>query len=239
MEPAQDGKSKREERERRLKLQHRYDNRITVAKFGKEFLDAGDYSSALRRFNEYLFILAEFKEVATPYDLKVSHFNPNKELTEMMMISHIFFEMSRLYDAVPKFKDDAQKCLDVFVHFSINQPYQVVNSEMIRKSIKRTAYKNPEMFRNSYQQIFIQSKKCYIVTFCYGDSHPVTQHFRAFKDYLLDYSWGQFLVQVYYRYSSRAVDEFSQNFYFKTFAQFFVKPCLLFLSKVILPAILK
>jgi len=229
----------REDREKLIKLQHKYENRITIAKHGKESLDAGDYTTALKRFTEYLLILAEVKKVREPYELKVQHFDPKTDLTEMMMVSHIFFEMARLYDAVPKFHADAQKCLNVFVHFSANQPYQVVNSELIRKSIKRTAYKNPEDFRTAYQQIFVQSKKCYIVTFCYGDQHPITTQFREFKDWLLEHSWGHKLIEQYYKYSSVSVAKYSDNFLFQSVSHFFVKPLLLLLSKIILPAILK
>jgi hypothetical protein len=151
----------RDEREKILRLKHKYENRITVAKHGKECLDAGDYGNALKKFIDYFLILVELKEVKDIYELKVHMFDPKKDLTELLMISHIFFEMARMYDAVPKFQEDSKKCLDQFVHFSANQPFQVVNSEMVRKYLKKSVFKNPEVFRSAYQQIFVQSKKCY------------------------------------------------------------------------------
>ena len=115
------GKATREDRERIIKLKHKYENRITVARFGKESLDSGDYGNALRKFVDYLNIIAEVKQVKDIYEIRVQHFDSKKEVTEMLMISHIFFEMARLYDAAPRFKDDAQKCLNLFVSFSANQ----------------------------------------------------------------------------------------------------------------------
>lgn len=232
-------KSARDERERILKLKHKYENRITIAKYGKESLDAGDYANALRKFTDYLAIMAEIKEVKEIFDLRINQFDPKKDITEMLMISHIFFEMARLYDAVPKFQPDAQKCLDLFVHFSANQPYQVVNSEMVRKYLKKSVFKNPDMFRNAYQQIFVQSKKCYVVTFCYGDSHLVTRDYREFKDWLLSYQLGQDLVRHYYRFSSVVVPKYENNFWFRMTSNLIIKPLLLLFSKTLLPVILK
>jgi hypothetical protein len=232
-------KANKDERERILRLKHKYENRITIAKHGKESLDAGDYGNALKKFIDYFMILVELKEVKEIYDLKIHMFDPKKDLTEMLMISHIFFEMARMYDAVPKFQPDSEKCLEQFVHFSANQPYQVVNSEMVRKYLKKSVFKNPDSFRHSYQQIYVQSKKCYIVTFCYGDQHTITQDYRHFKDWLLNFRFGQELVRYYYGFSSRAVPRYEQNFFFHLMTALLVKPLLLLFSKTVLPAIIK
>lgn len=232
-------KASREERERIIKLRHKYENRITVARYGKESLDAGDYGNALKKFMDYLHIMAEIKEVKDAYDLRVGMFDSKRELTEMLMISHIFFEMARLYDAVPKFQSDVHKCLEQFVHFTANQPYQVVNSEMVRKYLKKSNFKNPDTFRNAYQQIYVQSKKCYIVTFCYGNEHAITRECREFKDWLLQFTWGQHLVRHYYRISSEAVPMCEQNFFLRHTTRLIARPALLLFSKIILPVILK
>jgi hypothetical protein len=233
------GRAAREDREKRLILKHRFENRITVAKYGKESMDAGDYGNALKKFMEYFSVLAEVKGVKDMYSLRLNHFDPKKELTEMLMISHVYFEMARMYDAVPKFHDECRKCLGQFVHFSANQPYQVVNSEMVRKHLKKSKFKNPDEFRGAYQQIFVQSKKCYVVTFCYGDTHPVTQDYRLFKDWLLDHESGRELVRLYYKFSSVAVSRWESNPIARAAGHVLIKPLLLLFSKVILPAIIK
>lgn len=233
------GRAAREDREKKLILKHKFENRITIAKFGKQSLDAGDYGNALKKFMEYLGIVAEVKGVKDLYSIRLDHFDPKKEITEMLMISHVYFEMARMYDAVPKFNDECKKCLGQFVHFSANQPYQIVNSEMIRKHLKKSKFKNPDEFRAAYQQIFVQSKKCYVVTFCYGDTHPVTQDYRLFKDWLLDHSTGRELVRIYYKFSSVAVSRWEHHLLARAAGQLIIKPVLLFVSKVVLPAIIK
>jgi hypothetical protein len=227
-------KISREERERLLVLKHKFENRITVAKFGKEALDQGDYSNAVRRFGEYMETMAEIKGVKDFYALRLSHFDPKKDLTELMMMSHIYLEMARIYDAVPKYEEESKKCLDQFVHFSANQPYQVVNSELIRKQIKKSAFKHPEVFRHAHSQIFVQSKKCFVVTFCFGNDHVVTQDYRRLKDWLLERRWGLEMVQLYYRLSSEAVPRWSESKVMCFVGRYLLSPALALFSKTLL-----
>lgn len=237
--PSKTGRAAREERERMLILKHKFNNRITTAKFGKQSFDVNDYAGSIQKFKEYLLIMAEVKKVKDVYSLTPGHFDPKTELTEMMMMSHIYFEMARMYDAIPQFHEDTKNCLAQFVRFSANQPYQVVNSELIRKHLKKSRFKNVEDFRLAYQQIFVQSKKCFVVTFCYGDTHPLTQEFRALKDVLLDYPLGQELVRIYYKHSSVLVARWQDHRVFRHCMTFLCKPLLAVFSKTLLPLILR
>lgn len=237
--PAKSGKAAREEREKKMMLKHKFENRITVAKYGKEALDAGDYPNALKRFVEYLSTMAEVKNVSDIYSIRVQHFNPQQDITEMLMISHVYFEMARLYDAVPKFHDDAKRCLEQFVHFSVNQPYQVVNSELVRKHLKKSVFKDYEQFRSAYHQIYVQSKKCYVVTFCFGESHPVTQDYRKLKDELLSSPLGMELVRRYYAFSSEVVPRWQSNRWAKMVGSYLIGPILLLFAKTLLRFIIK
>jgi hypothetical protein len=236
---AKTGRKAREEREKMLILKHKYENRITVTKIGKQALDHGDYTTALTRFVEYMQIMSDIKKTKDFYSLKPGNFDPNKDVTEMLMISHIFFEMARIYDAVPKFKDDSKKCLEQFVLFSANQPYQIVNSELIRKHLKKSIFKNADLFRWAYEQIYVQSKKCYVVTFCFGTNHDITNQYRDFKNVLLDSEFGRELVRIYYTYSSVIVPKWENSHLMRTFARFIIKPMLLLFSKTLLRLIIK
>lgn len=233
------GKQAREERERFLILKHKFENRITIAKHGKEFLDAGDYANSLAKFTEYMQIMADVKQVKDFYGLRPGHFDPKKDITEMLMISHVYFEMARIYDAVPKFAEDSKKCLEQFVVFSANQPYQVVNSEMIRKYLKKASFKHHDVFRHAYEQIYVQSKKCYVVTFCYGNEHQVTDDYRKLKDWLLESRTGCEIVRHYYKFSSVAVARWEKNPVMHITATFVIKPALVLFSKTFLKLILK
>jgi hypothetical protein len=237
--PLKTGRQAREEREKSLMLKHKFENRITITKYGKKSLNAGNYPDAIKNFTEYMQIMADIKKTKDIFLLKPSHFDPSKDLTEMLMISHVYFEMARIYDAVPKFAEESKKCLDQFVAFSINQPYQVVNSEMIRKYLKKSVFKNQERFRAAYLQIYVQSKKCYVVTFCYGENHELTRDYRRLKDKLLETEAGCELVRTYYGLSSKIVPRWEGNTLMLIFAHLLIKPMLLFLSKTVLRFIIK
>jgi hypothetical protein len=236
---AKSGREAREEREKMLILKHKFENRITITKHGKESLDAGDYSNALTKFSEYMSVMADVKKVKDFYSLKPGHFDPKKDVTEMLMISHVVFEMARIYDAVPKFSEESKKCLDLFVAFSANQPYQVVNSELIRKHLKKSVFKHPDVFRAAYEQIYVQSKKCYVVTFCYGNNHDITHQYRELKSLMLESNLGRELVRIYYRHSSVIVPKWEHSALMHGFAKVFLKPTLLLFSKTLLKLILK
>lgn len=227
------------ETQKSLALKLGYDYRITLARFGKEFVNSGDYVNALLRYGEYFNIMAEAKHVKDAYSLDPKHFDPKIDLCEMLMISHIFFEMAKIYDFLPKFHEECKKCIDQFVLFSINQPYQAINSELARRSYRRKSFKNPDIFKFAYEQIFIKSNKCYIVTFCYGDSHPITSEYRKLKSILLNYKVGRELVRIYYYHSSELVNRWENNKCMKFFAQIVVKPILVLFSKTLLRFIVK
>lgn len=237
--PPKSGKQAREEREKMLILKHKFENRITITKIGKEALDSGDYATALQRFVEYMQVMSDVKKTKDFYSLKPGHFDSKKDLTEMLLISHIYFEMARIYDAVPKFQEDSKKCLDQFVIFSANQPYQVVNSEMIRKYLKKSIFKNPDVFRGAYEQIYVQSKKCYVVTFCYGSNHDITNQYRELKSLMLESRIGREFVRIYYKNSSELVAKWEDSRLMHAFAKIVLKPALLLFSKTLLRLIIK
>ncbi len=237
--PAKTGRQAREDREKMLILKHKFENRITITKQGKKSLNDANYAGAIGSFTEYMQIMADVKKTRDIYSLKPSHFDPKKDITEMLMISHIYFEMARIYDAVPKFAEECKKSLDQFVAFSVNQPYQVLNSEMIRKYLKKAVFKNSELFRNAYLQIYVQSKKCYVVTYCYGENHPVTNDYRRLKDKLLETDSGKEIVRYYYNFSSKVVPRLEGNIYVQRFSSLMIKPVLLLLSKTLLRFIIK
>ncbi len=232
-------KLSRQERESILILKHKFENRITIARYGKEAFDAGDYGNSLKKFTEYLNIIAKIQDVKDLYSVQVNKFDPKEDITEMLMISHIYFEMARMYDAVPKFHEESKRCLAQFVLFTASQPYQVVNSEMLRKYIKKSSFKNPTDFAQAYQQIHVQSKKCYVVTYCFGDDHSITHECREFKDWLLTYTWGQRMVQTYYQFSSTAVDKWGNETWALALSRYIMRPLLVLFSKTILPVIIK
>jgi hypothetical protein len=226
------------DRERRLILKHRYETRITSVKQGKQAFAMGDFVTAIRRYTEYLETIAEVHGLSGIYDIKPDHFHKTKDVTEMMMLSHLYYELAKVYDATGKFHGDVEKCLDQFVTFSVNQPYQVVNSEMARKHMNKFKFKNHEFFMRAYQQIFVKSRKCYVATHCLGELHPETQRLRLFKAWLLKKPAGLLLVSSYYRTSSPLVQWLDRNPRHSRLFNSLTRPCLMWFSTKVVTRIM-
>jgi hypothetical protein len=226
-------KDERKEREYKLILKHRFDTRITNVKHGKAAFSKGDFLTAIRKYTEYLETVAEVNRLSGIYELRPDIFHKTKDITEMLMISHLYYELAKVYDATGKFHDEVKKCLDQFVLFSINQPYQIVNSEMARKHLRKFNFRNQAVFNQAYLQIFVKSRKCYVATHCFGDNHPVTNDLRRLKSSILKLKYGPDFVSLYYKFSPKLVsyldDHEIQSFVFQSLA----RPLLLILSLLV------
>lgn len=222
-----------QEKQKKLSLQKRFGGRITVARQGREAFLAKDYIVAIKKYNEYLSILSESKECPDIYSLTPAMFDKETQITELLLISHIYWETARMNEMTPKLQQNFQKALNQFVKFTINQPYQILNSEMLRKYIKKNKNSSRQigMLNQAYSQIFVQSKKCFIATLCYGEEHQVTQTLRMFKLHLIDWPFGQGLIRLYYNSSSSLVDSLENYHFLRLLIISLCKPILSIFSK--------
>ena len=193
----------KEKKRRQVALQKKYSQRITIARQGRDAFGAKDFLTASKKYNEYLSILANFYDLEDPFALSPTLFDSKKDVTEMLLISHVYWDIARINEMTPKLQKNFTKAVTLFVKFTVNQPFQVLNAEMLRKYNKKN--KNSPcivQLNQAYQQIFVQSKKCFIATLCYGEGHPTTLTLRSFKQDLLSTKSGFLFVEVYYRISS-------------------------------------
>ena len=195
--------SEKDKRKKDLALQAKFSQRITIARHGREAFLKKEYPEAAKKYNEYLGILAQTHEVTDIFSLTPKHFNGQKDITELLLISHIYWELARIYEMTPKLQPTFQKALDQFVLFTINQPFQVLNSEMLRKYLKANKRKSrqPQALEQAFRRIHVESAKCFIASEVAGQNHWLTQDLRLFKSFLTDSKLGAYLVSAYYRFS--------------------------------------
>ena len=219
---------------RRLALQKKYGQRITIARQGREAFLQKDYINASKKYSEYLGILADLKDLDDIYRLSPTHFDKKREITEMLLISHIYWEIARINETTPRLQKTYHKALSQFIKFTANQPYQVLNAEMLRKFIKKNK-NSPQLpsLNEAYSQIFVQSKKCYIASMSLGFDHEHTQTLRLFKLKILKFSIGRKFVEYYYRFSPSFVSYCERHVGFYRIMDFFIKPTLITLAKFI------
>lgn len=233
-------KTDKEKLRRKAALQKKYAQRITIARQGRDAFMQKDFLTATKKYNEYLSILSESNDVEDVFALSPSMFDNKKEVTEMLLISHVYWEIARINEMTPKLQKNFKKALHQFVKFTINQPYQVFNAEMLRKYIKKnkSATSSP-LLNEAYQQIFVQSKKCFIATTCFGEAHPVTQELRSFKKVISRKKLGIKFIELYYRFSSPMTHFCEQNHFAKFLLTVLARPILTFLAKTLRLSIFK
>jgi hypothetical protein len=188
-------------------------------------------AQAVDSYTKYLGILSLYFEI-TEDKLSPSLFDAEKDLTELLLISHAYWDLAKAFDRSPNLQRDCLRCLDQFVKFSIGFKYQHVNAQIVRKFNNKKQAHNPKAFEMAYQRIQINSKKCYIATMAFGENHPHTNSLRAFKLVLSKSEIGLDLIDLYYLYSPRLVDFFKEHSIIKTISEkFIIKPILISISK--------
>lgn len=200
-----------EERRRKLELNARFNQRITVAKVARNAFKAKNYVNAVKQYTEYLNILCHAKEVEDIFSLTPEDFDDTTAVSEILLISHVYWDLSRMYETNPKFKEMYSKSINQFVKFSANQPFQVLNAEMVRKYIKkrkRNGQVTEELsaLDQTYSDIYSQSKSCFIASSCFGNEDRITNILRDFKSrHLIKWPFGIDLIKTYYTVSPRIV----------------------------------
>lgn len=200
-------KKNKAEIKRVQELNKKYASRITVANNGYVSFNNGNYVAASKYYHQYLNIFTAIHNVETIYDLSPNHFDPKRDVAELLFISQIYWSLCRIYENVPKFSHDFNSSLNQFIKFTINQPYQNLNSDMLRKYMRKNKNKSSQIpaFTHALSKIFTESKKCYIATFAFGEEHRVTQDLRLFKVKIQKYNLGLLFIEKYYSHSSRLV----------------------------------
>lgn len=219
----------------KMQLQKRYAQRISIAKRGRDYFLNKDYTNAVKRYTEYLEILAQVNDLEDIYSISPRHFDNRTQITELLLISHIYWEMAKTFEMLPRFQNSYDKCMQQFVKFTANQPYQVFNAEMLRKYIKKNRFKSKQInnLNKAYSQIYVQSKKCFIATHCFGENHQVTNDLRKLKNILTKHPCGISFIKWYYISSPYLINIAKKSYVFDLIVKIVVKPHLCFIAKVI------
>lgn len=138
-------------------------------------------------------------------------FDPEKDVSELLLISHVYWDLAKAFDRSPHHQRECLRSLDQFVKFSIGFKYQHVNAQIIRKFNNKKQAHNFKAFEQAYTKIHIASKKCYIATELYGEDHFITHDLRIFKTKIQTHKWGLKFIETYYRLSSQLVELSQQN----------------------------
>ncbi len=229
-----DDKKKKDPKEERQK-EHQaeiFRSRLKYLKQAQTLYREEKVSQAIDNYYKYLAILAS-NQNTTEENLSPTMFDPEKDVSELLLISHAYWDLAKAFDRSPHHQRECLRCLDQFVKFSIGFKYQHVNAQIIRKFNNKKMAHNYKAFEQAYTKIHVASKKCYIATMSFGEDHQVTRDLRAFKGIIQNYKGGFKFIELYYRYSSVLVEQAEQSQFISFLLQVTLKPFIYLLHRVI------
>ncbi len=188
-----------------------YGERLKILKKAQELSAMDEIPKAVQYYSQYLNILAQYFDVPES-SLSPAFFNRENDLAEMLLISHVYWDLAKAYDRSPNLSLESIRCLKQFVSFTIGFKYQYVNSQMVKKFIRLKQAHNLKAFKDAYEKIRIEAKGCYISTLCFGALDPKTIALRDFRDNRLNKSfWGKNFIRTYEFISPVLVEILSQS----------------------------
>ncbi len=194
-----------ESKERKKKVTELYQNRLEALKKGREYFKKNEIKKAVDNYFQYLNSLSLWKET-TEEDLSPKHFDKQQDIAELLLISHVYWDLAKAYDRAPKLSSEVHRCLNQFCQFTIGFKYQYANAQVVKRFIKRPIIRNKKAFQDAYKQVRISTKGCYIATHSLGQTHPITVELRNFRYTTLENSRiGSLFLKVYYTLSPLAV----------------------------------
>lgn len=174
-----------------------YRERLKFLRKAQEYSAADEIPKAVENYSQYLNALAHFFKVDES-KLDPQMFDQEKDLAELFLISHAYWDLAKAYDRSPNLHLESIRCLDQFVKFTIGYKYQYVNARTIKAFIKKRLAHNPKAFKEAYERIHIESKGCFIATDIYGpDDYRLTE-LRVFKKQIQKFSFGRKFIKFYY-----------------------------------------
>jgi len=198
-----------QEEERRKKL---LQQRLDIARQGVAAYQKKRIGDAVRCFHAYLRILEELKDVGDG-GLLPKHFDPGKDLPELLVLSGVYWDLVKLYDrtqSADKHREFLQY-LEKYVVFARGMSYQTLCAETMRKYISNEKPIHKEEFKNAYRML--AGSKCFIATSLIDLTDEETlPRLRTFRDQSLRRSaMGRVFIQAYYRVGPVAASVLDQS----------------------------
>jgi phosphorylcholine metabolism protein LicD len=182
-----------------------YHERLKILKKAQEATKKEQIPIAVQHYSYYLNILAQYHAVDES-SLSPILFNKEKDLAEILLISHAYWELAKAYDRSPSLANESVRCLKQFILFSQGFKFQFANALMIKKYIRLKMAHNSKAFKEAYEKIHVTSKGCYIASYCYGEDHLITDSLRSYREQKLRSTYlGRCFIHFYEFYSPKLV----------------------------------
>lgn len=177
-------------------------NRVQLVKQAKQYLAQKNFSDAAVAYEKYLRVLEIIYETK-PSELSPDLFKNQARAQEMTVITGVYWDLMRIYDTHPTYKERQHKAaekLAEFVRFTPIFPHIMRKAEAQVRSAK-----NPDAFNRFLRLSNSKRPRCFIATAAFdGYHHPVIWHLCDFRDdFLRNSRAGRRMIALYYRHSPR------------------------------------
>lgn len=211
--------SENKEFEEKLK-ESQFKKRFSFVKAGKEAMKVGDASKASQMYKVYI------DEMCNKFETNLEqidkhHFPDTTPESELIVLSQVCYDLARISD-LSKHEESNEKVslyLGVFERLSINSRYQALNTQILRRHLSRTRFKNKKIFEECLKRINQKSSFCFIASYAFTSDSFITNHYRLIKRFL-----PSNFIDNYYLYSPKIIkilrtkpilNFFSKNFFFR------------------------
>ncbi|CAN5725778.1 hypothetical protein BH10BDE1_BH10BDE1_29820 [soil metagenome] len=184
-------------------------NRVNLVRKAKEHLAQREYGEAAVHYEKYLRVL-ELVFDKKPGELKPDLFSSEARRQEMTVVTSVYWDLMRIYDQSPRYKDRQRAAAAKLVEFVRFTP---IYGYIMRKAdiLTRTA-KNPEVFKEFLKLSNRSRPRCFVASAAFeGAPDPTVEVLRLYRDRVLrQHPVGRRFTLLYYRYSpplARAIDQ--------------------------------
>jgi hypothetical protein len=183
-----------EDKKRKLRVQRLEHARAGISAYQKRRL-----SEAVKHFKNYIHVLEELNRLP-PGGLLPTHFDLKKDLSELLMISGVYWDLVKLYDRT-RSKERYQEFagyLEKYVVFSKGMPFQHLCAEALRKYIVSEKPIHRDEFKNAYRAL--STYKCFVASALVDVTDEQTiPRLRDFRDqWLVRFYFGRLFIEAYY-----------------------------------------
>lgn len=149
------------ERQQEEQRQEMLKKRMEIAKEGARLFAGGRTIESVKKYQQYLLILEMWKKCGRD-GLTPDLFDSKKDLYEIVLISGVFWDLSKLYDLSKKSDriGDLVGVLNKFVAFSKGFPHQPLSAEALRRFLSSGRCIHKDEFKDAYKMISLE--KCFI-----------------------------------------------------------------------------
>lgn len=184
----------------RAKEEHRmalWKSRVQLIKAARVAMTAKQFSEAAVAYEKYLKILDIVFDVKKGELLKPEYFKERARTTELTVVTSVYWDLLRIYDAQPKYHSRMQGIVKQLSNFA---PFTPIFNDIARRadSFSRSA-KNPHVIKQFLKNTGREKSRCFIATSAFGPASYEVQILRSFRDSILKKSrWGRRFILAYY-----------------------------------------